>query len=701
MPTKKTMQKSAVQSQQEGELLFRSFVQQNINGIILVDPQGNVVEWNANIKKMFGGISEDMIGLKVWEMQFRLDREENPTPERRTYVEEAYKEILRTGTVPERIQSMESYVTRDDGTQIFVEQKVFIIKTNKANWLGVLVKDLTERKQAEDILRTNEQRYRALYEHTNDAAFMISLEGNLMSVNQRAVEMLGYTEPEMVGMSILRFIALEEQDGSSVKLAELLSGQSQPMYERTFIKKDGTRVLTEINVAIVFDSTGKPTHIQSLARDITERKQTEQKIQQRLNELAMVNAVSQVATSRLELNSMIELTGERLRQIPNVECLFIALLDSKSQMISFPYYRFYQDIIPTSPIPLGQGLTSRVIENRKPLVINQNTDQESEKLGIVRHHAPGKKHQPAKSWMGIPMQVGDQVIGVIGVQNFERMNAYTEDDVRLWETIAANVAVAIQNAQLYTAAQQELAERKKLIDELERRNAELERITYILSHELKAPLITMRGFLGYLENDAATGNMTRFKLDLARITNATDRMNRMIIELIDFSRIGKIMNVMEEVVFEALVRDAVHQMEGEFFERKIAVDIQAGLPIVYGDRQRLLEVVQILLDNAAKFMGDQPDPMIAFGAQGEVDGKPIFFVKDNGMGIAPEYHERIFGLFNKLDANSEGTGVGLALVKRIIEFHGGRVWVESEMRKGSTFYFTLPKSSSSMRLSGS
>jgi signal transduction histidine kinase len=120
------------------------------------------------------------------------------------------------------------------------------------------------------------------------------------------------------------------------------------------------------------------------------------------------------------------------------------------------------------------------------------------------------------------------------------------------------------------------------------------------------------------------------------------------------------------------------------------VDIAPDMPVVYGDRARLVEVVQNLLDNAAKFMGDQAEPRITIGALGaEKTGAPIFFVQDNGIGIDPKYHLRVFGLFDKLDARTEGTGIGLALVKRIVEAHHGHIWVESEVNKGATFFFTL------------
>ena len=169
-------------------------------------------------------------------------------------------------------------------------------------------------------------------------------------------------------------------------------------------------------------------------------------------------------------------------------------------------------------------------------------------------------------------------------------------------------------------------------------------------------------------------------------------MRKLLKELLELSRIGRMMNAPEIVPFEDLAREALEVVQGRLEGRGVAVWIQPNLPAVYGDKPRLIEALQNLLDNAAKYMGDQTDPQIEIGSNGEdaERGQPVFYVKDNGMGIAPEYHERVFGLFNKLDPRSEGTGVGLALVKRIIEVHGGRIWVESEAGKGSTFYFTLP-----------
>lgn len=232
-------------------------------------------------------------------------------------------------------------------------------------------------------------------------------------------------------------------------------------------------------------------------------------------------------------------------------------------------------------------------------------------------------------------------------------------------------------------------QRETLIRELESKNSELERFTYTVSHDLKAPLITMSGFLGYLEEDALNGRLERLRSDIQRIQEANLKMQRLLNELLELSRIGRLMNAPETIAYGQIVQEALTRVDGRLKSGNIQVFVDENLPSVYGDHIRLVEVIQNLLDNSAKFMGKQSNPRIDIGTN-DTQGETVFFVRDNGIGIEPKYHKKVFDLFDKLNPTMEGTGVGLALVKRIIEVHGGRIWIESELGKGTTFYFTLP-----------
>ncbi len=254
--------------------------------------------------------------------------------------------------------------------------------------------------------------------------------------------------------------------------------------------------------------------------------------------------------------------------------------------------------------------------------------------------------------------------------------------------IAPEILVVIDDLTVQQAVH---AEREKLIEELESRNGELERFTYTVSHDLKSPLITIRGFLGYLEAHALRGDVERFRADLARITDATARMQRLLDELLQLSRVGRIVKELEPVSFDVIAREAAALVAGRAAARGAVVEIFPGLPVVLGDRTRLVEALQNLLDNAIKFTGPGRPPRIEIAAGSSLAAdETILFVRDNGMGIEPELCSRVFGLFEKLDAKSEGTGIGLAIVKRIIEVHGGRIWMESAgLGRGTTVAFSL------------
>jgi len=233
------------------------------------------------------------------------------------------------------------------------------------------------------------------------------------------------------------------------------------------------------------------------------------------------------------------------------------------------------------------------------------------------------------------------------------------------------------------------AELEKSIAQLETNNAELERFTYTVSHDLRNPLVTIKGFLGMLGRDIQDQRPERIQHDMERIASATDKMDALLSELLELSRIGRVANPSEEIDTVKLAQEAIDLLDGKTHASNVKIVVASELPVLYGDRIRLLEVFENLIDNAIKYMGTQVEPMIEIGSRNTA-GQSIIFVKDNGLGIEETYHTKIFGLFEKLDPTVEGTGIGLALVKRIVETHGGWAWVESEgLGKGSTFCFTI------------
>lgn len=296
-----------------------------------------------------------------------------------------------------------------------------------------------------------------------------------------------------------------------------------------------------------------------------------------------------------------------------------------------------------------------------------------------------------KDFASVAAWAGDRPVAFICVDHNITQRPITEEQLEALRLFAGYAGLAIENARLNSALQNELVQRKIFIEELEAKNAELERFTYTVSHDLKSPLVTITGFLGYLEKDAYAGNFENLKNNMQRILMAVDKMHRLLKDLLELSRIGRLINIPVEISFNEIVKDAIEILQGQIRERNVIIEYKDNNLIVKGDHTRLVEVLQNLLENSIKFMGSQPNPKIEINSLKNNSNEIVFYVKDNGIGVAPEYHEKIFGLFNKLEADSIGTGIGLALVKRIIEVHGGKIWIESQVGEGTTFYFTIPQ----------
>ena len=256
-----------------------------------------------------------------------------------------------------------------------------------------------------------------------------------------------------------------------------------------------------------------------------------------------------------------------------------------------------------------------------------------------------------------------------------------------------NVSLFLTILRDVTAERTALLENERMVRALEHKNEELKSFAYALSHDLKSPLITLRGFLDYLEEDARSGDLSNVEEDLKPILRTADRMQAMVEDLLQFATVGVDARSWSSIDVGDVAREVREMLAGRLQAGEIEVELDDALPTVYSDRSLLRALLLNLMDNGAKFLAGTPSPRLSVTVRPLAAG-PVICVADNGPGIAKEHQEKIFGLFSKLEtagAPGDGTGIGLALCKKVVDLHGGEIWVESEGEgQGTTFCFTLP-----------
>jgi len=277
-------------------------------------------------------------------------------------------------------------------------------------------------------------------------------------------------------------------------------------------------------------------------------------------------------------------------------------------------------------------------------------------------------------------------------------------------TLSLLLHLLLERMQMYRQARdqalQEVSERKRtekaLIEnekkleatlaELADKNTELETFVYTVSHDLKTPIVTIEGFIGALREDFGDLIDENAEKYLNYMSDASRKMEVLINDLLYLSRIGRLPERKGEFSFDDLMKKVLKTLQPHIDESGVTLNVEKGLPLIYGEIERLGQVIENLLSNAVKYMGkENPAPRIDVGVM-EQGGQKVFFVRDNGIGIEKHYYSKIFEIFQRLPSGKKiggGTGVGLTIVKRIIEHHGGIIWLESEPGKGTTFYFTL------------
>lgn len=414
-------------------------------------------------------------------------------------------------------------------------------------------------------------------------------------------------------------------------------------------------------------------------------------VEQRAAELATVNRITQALSTQLDKDAIIQLVGEQVRQTFRAPLAYVAMLDTRSMMIHFPYIFGEQ----AESRPFGEGLTSQILRTGEPLLINSNIDDARSRMGVKAMGAP------SASYLGVPIKAGTQTIGVISVQSTDEENRFTEADQRLLMTIASSVGVSFHNAQLFEEAQRARAA-------AEEADAAKGSFLSTVSHELRTPLTSVLGFAKIIrrrlqdrlfplipEDDrkiAQTKSQVLENLDV--VVSEGERLTKLIDDVLDLAKIeaGKFTWNMGPVSLNEVLDRALTATASLFDAKQLTLvrDIPPELPSLTGDHDRLIQVVINLISNAVKFT---PAGEVRCSARQE-GNQLVVSVADSGIGIAPADQPKVFEKFKQvgdtLTDKPKGTGLGLPICKDIVEHHGGRIWVESEPGQGSTFSFSLP-----------
>ena len=520
-------------------------------------------------------------------------------------------------------------VLHQDGTVKYIKADGLVIMGadgTAERMLGINA-DITESKRAEETLRESEERFKKMF--LNHSAVMLLIEpesGVIIDANLAAEEFYGYSHERLQSINISHINILSPE----LIVTERHAAIEEKRNHFIFPHRLAGGAIRTVEVYSTPITVNNSTLLFSIVHDITERKQAEQELQESTD---FINAVVENVPLMIFLKEATELR-------------FVLFNRAGEELLGY---------------------------DREVLLGKNNLDL----------FPP----EQAANFMTKDREVLDGDVGVLDIPEEPIMTA--KNGLRLLHTRKVCIRGVDGVTKYLLGISEDITERKRAEQELLAKNTEMERFTYTVSHDLKSPLITIQTYAGMIRKDMEAGRHERAMEDMKRIEDAAGRMNALLGDLLQLSRVGRQMNESTQVDMNRLVKETLAQLAGPIMESRVELAVQPDLPAIHGDHKRIAEVMQNLIENAIKYRGDQAEPHIEIGTRQE-GTEQVFFVQDNGIGIEPRYHESVFGLFNKLDAKSSGTGVGLALVKRIIEVHGGRVWVESAGKlMGSRFCFTV------------
>jgi PAS domain S-box-containing protein len=551
-----------------------------------------------------------------------------------------------------------------------------------------------ERKRTEDTLRAERDRTQKYLDTAGVMFLLIGTDGAVSLINQKGCELLGYEQEEVIGNSWTEhFVPTHVREDVEAVLQALLAGKVEPAeyFENAVLTKSGEERFIAWHNTVLRDELGNISGVLSSGEDITDIKRAEEMLWQRAAQLSLLNIVGNKIASVLDLDSLLDKATQLVQESFGYHhaSIFTMGREHSDLVMRTKAGSFAHLYPPDHRLKLGQGMVGWVGLHGETLLAN-NVDAEPRYVNLYPDILPNG------SELSVPLRVAGEIIGVLDVQSPQR-NAFDDNDVMVIETLADQIAIAIENARLYEKLQQELTDRQRAekrlehyAAELEQSNTELEQFAYIASHDLQEPLRMVTSYLQLLER-RYKGRLDQDADDF--ITYAVDgaaRMHMLINDLLTYSRVSTRAKSFEPTDCSGILNHALSNLRVASEESEATITFD-DLPVVEADATQLTQVFQNLISNAIKFHKTDIPPCIHVSAERQGD-EWLFSVRDNGIGIAPEHIERIFLIFQRLHTREEypGTGIGLAVCKKIVERHNGRIWVESKPGEGSTFYFTIP-----------
>ena len=655
----------------ESEEKFRSVIEQSLEGISLANSEGKLIEWNKGIEEITGLSRETVLGMYIWDLEFRLMPDSQKKPDSLKALKMKGIDTLMNQRLKPENRFVESQIITPDGILKSIHLTTFEIKTNKDFYVGCIVRDITKEKAVAETLQTSESQYKTIFQFANDAILIINPDNaDILAANDKASEVYGQKIEHLTKMNLKQLCRNFSYD--QIQLENLKKNHVIKNFETVHYSAVCKEIFMLVNGSVITYNNRKA--IMNIYNDITELKQSEKA------RVATFN-ISQLIHSASRLEDLYEPIHNIVGELMNAANFFIALFNEEHNMLTFPYYVDEKNTKPHSRKP-NKGLIEYVIRTGKPLLTNPDILEE---LVTLKEIDSGEAASP--DWIGVPLITQKKVIGAIVVQSYEIGPKYTSKEKDLLVFISEQIATLIFKKQV----EEEIFKAKDLAEESDKLKT-----AFIanMSHELRTPMTGIIGFTSILAHKA-TDKETKTMLDY--VLTSSNRLMNTLNSILELSQLesGKKPLEIHKSDINHFIEPAIAPHLSDADKKNIEIKkVLAENVLTYYNNNFLMQILNNLISNAVKFT-EKGIINISTGITEYLDETYSYVsVSDTGIGISPDNFKLIFEDFRQvsegMNRTYEGTGLGLSLCKKMAEMMGGHILVESKLGTGSTFTLLLP-----------